>query len=377
MSPVRSNSLIRYILAAFIAATTPLSGNRAEAAPSAESAIVNRGVVELEIGRAADVSTRMAEEIASIIDDGATRRVVPIVGKGPTQNLIDLKYLRGIDLAIVQTDALDLARDQQLVPAIASLTYIAKLYNQEFHLLARPDIKTIADLANKTLNIDVKGSGTSITAARVLGLLNIKATLTNENQGIALQKLRSGEIAALAFLAAKPDPFFASLERSDGLHFLNIPLTESLTAAYAPTRITASEYPGLVAANQPVDTIAVGNVLMAADVRTVPERYRNISNFIDTFFTAFPRLLEPGHAPKWQEVNISAEIPGWMRHPAAQQWLQRNSQIAAAPTAETMKALFARFIDERRHASGGSPMPAEDKDALFQQFQAWQRGLTH
>jgi hypothetical protein len=42
----------------------------------------------------------MAEEIASIVDDGTMRRAVPVVGKGNTQNLTDLKYLHSMDLAI-------------------------------------------------------------------------------------------------------------------------------------------------------------------------------------------------------------------------------------------------------------------------------------
>jgi len=70
------------------------------AAPLSDAVVVNRGVVELETGRSNDISVRMAEEIASLLDDGATRRVVPVVGKGPLRNLTDLKYLRGLDLAI-------------------------------------------------------------------------------------------------------------------------------------------------------------------------------------------------------------------------------------------------------------------------------------
>ena len=50
--------------------------------PAAASAIVNRGVVELVTGRAGDVSVRMAEEIAGIVDDGATRRVTLLHGSG-------------------------------------------------------------------------------------------------------------------------------------------------------------------------------------------------------------------------------------------------------------------------------------------------------
>jgi TRAP-type uncharacterized transport system substrate-binding protein len=360
------------IIALVGAALVPPSGRAA--APSADAARVNRGVVELETGGSSETAARIAADIVSIVDDGATRRVVPVIGKGPLQNLTDLKYLRGIDLAIVQADALDYAREQRLLLGIEALTYIAKLYNEEFHLLARANIKTIADLSNQTVNVDLRGSGTAITASRLFDLLKITATMTNDNQEVALQKLRKGEIAALALVAAKPAPLFRDLKASDGLHLLSIAPTPAVTAAYAPTQITAGDYPNLVAADQPTDTIAVGSLLMAADLRNVPERYRNVATFVESLFAGFQTLLEPGHNPKWQEVNIAANVPGWVRYPPAEQWLQRNMQVATAPNPEAMKTLFSRFIDERRQAGAGTPMTAEEKENLFQQFRNWQGG---
>src|SRR5881392_4241563 len=92
---------------------------------------INRGVVELETSGAAGISVRIAEDLANLVDDGTTRRVVPVVGKGSLQNLLDLKYLRGIDLAILQTDVIDYAREQQLVPGLdAAFTYITRLHNE-------------------------------------------------------------------------------------------------------------------------------------------------------------------------------------------------------------------------------------------------------
>jgi TRAP-type uncharacterized transport system substrate-binding protein len=189
-----------------------------------------------------------------------------------------------------------------------------------------------------------------------------------------LQKLRNGEIAALAFVAARPVPFFQAIDKADGLHLLSIPLTPAVAGAYVPSRITAADYPGLVANEQPIDTIAVGTVLVAADLRNSPERYRNLANFVDALFTNFQGLLAPGHHPKWREVNIAAEIPGWMRHPAAQQWLQRNAPVAANPSSQSLQVLFSRFIDERRQAGGAAPMSDAEKEALFRQFRAWQNG---
>src|SRR6266571_5068316 len=154
---------------AICAAIAPLS-----LATAQQPAAINRGVVEIETSSAAGISVRIAEDLANLIDDGATRRVVPVVGKGSLQSLTDLKYLRGIDMAILQTDVLDYAKDQRLLPGLeSSLTYITRLYNEEFHLLAGPEVKSINELANKKVNVDLRGSGTAITASRLFASLKI------------------------------------------------------------------------------------------------------------------------------------------------------------------------------------------------------------
>jgi TRAP-type uncharacterized transport system substrate-binding protein len=344
------------------------------AGPSSDIS-VNRGVVELETARAAGISVRIAEDLANVIDDGATRRVLPVIGKGALQNIIDLKLLRGIDMAILQTDVLDYVRQQNLFPGIeSSVTYITKLYNEEFHLLARQEVKSVSDLANQRVNVDLRGAGTAITTPRLFELLNIPVTPTNDDQEMALEKLRRGEIAAMAFVAGKPAPIFRNLKDSDGFHFIAIPLNPAVTAAYVPTRLTASDYPGLVPQGQIIDTIAVGAVLAAANLQQGTERYRNLVNFVEAFFTGFQSLLDPGHHPKWREVNITAELPGWRRFPPAEQWLQRNTQVAAAPNLQDLRAIFSRFIDERQQAAGGAPLSQEQKNELFGQFELWQKG---
>jgi uncharacterized protein len=366
------------IVAAILTALMPLAALAAPASTAAalpDAVVANRGVVELETGRASGISVRIAEDLANIIDDGATRRVLPVVGKGSLQNITDLKLLRGIDLAILQTDVLDYARQVNYFPGIETwVTYIAKLYNEEFHLLARRDIRSVADLANQKVNVDLRGAGTAITAARLFDLLKIAVTSTYDDQEVALGKLRSGEIAALAFVAGKPAPLFCSIAAEEGLHFLAIPLNPAVTAAYVPTRFSAQDYPELVPGDHPVDTVAVGTVLAAANLQYGSERYRNLVNFVDAFFTGFQLLLDPGHHPKWHEVNIMAELPGWRRFPPAEQWLQRNAPVAAAPNLQDLRAIFSRFIDERQQATGGLPMTQQEKDQLFGQFEMWQRG---
>jgi uncharacterized protein len=369
--------IYRLITAAIIATLScPVSlPTQAKTSSPAVEVSVNRGVVELETTRTDGISVRIAEDLANVIDDGATRRVLPVVGKGALDNLTDLKLLRGVDMAILQTDVLDYARQHNLFPGIENwVTYIAKLYNEEFHLVARQDIKSVADLANQKVNVDVRGAGTTVTAGRLFDLIKVPVTVINDVPEVALDKLRKGEFAAIAFVAGKPAPLFRNLNGNDGLHFLSIPLNPEVTAAYVPTRLTAADYPGIVPDEPPVDTVAVGAVLLAANLQQGSERYRNLVNFVEAFFTGFQSLLEPGHNPKWHEVNISAELPGWRRFPPAEQWLQRNVQVASTPNLRDLRAIFSRFIDERQRASGGAPMTQQQKDELFGQFELWQKG---
>src|SRR5262245_21953514 len=56
---------------------------------------------------------RFADEMAKVLDDGDNLRVVPMVSYGAASNLEDLIYLRGVDLAITQTDVFEYFRTER------------------------------------------------------------------------------------------------------------------------------------------------------------------------------------------------------------------------------------------------------------------------
>jgi len=334
----------------------------------------NRGLVYIATSSVLGTDVRIAEDLANVLDDGATRRIVAMVGKGSLQNLMDLKVLRGIDVAIVQTDVLDYAKAQRTPPGIDSVPYIAKLYNEEFHLLARANVKSITDLMGKKVNFGLQGDGTNFTGPRLFDQLKINVTATNFDQATALDKLRSGEISALAYVAGKPAPLFLNVRKQDDLHFVAVPLQSEMASTYIPAKLTSDDYPSLVGADASVDTIAVGAVMLAANLVPGSERSRNVASFVDAFFTQFPKVLEPGHHPKWNEVNLSAELPGWRRHSAADSWIKRNGGTPVAINEEQMREIFSRFLDERAKGSGGQALSSEQKEQLFDQFKKWQEG---
>lgn len=322
----------------------------------------NQGIVELETGNAAGTSVRIAEEIAAAVDDGATLRVLPVIGEGALQNLSDLQLLHGIDVAIIQSDVLDYVRRQRPPGLENSITYIAKLYNEEFHLLARSDIRGVADLAHQTIDVGRRGSGASVTAAQIFGALGIPITITYDEEPVALEKLKEGDIAALAFVAAMPAPLLGGIKAGAGLHLLSVPFAAKFATDYMPAEFTAADYPNLVATGRPVDTVAVAAVLAVGNVQPRSERYRNIAHFVDALFAGFPALLEPGHDPAWREVSLAADIPGWHRFPPAAAWLKRNA-AASSLDAAARKQLFERFIAARFPAANVAAI-AEPEDGV-------------
>ena len=353
-------------------ATALLIGGTAGAA-QAENLVeqANRGLVELMIpGDAAALA--MAQDLAGLVNDGATRRILPVVGRDATDGLLDLKALRGVDMLVAQTDVLAAARKTPaLASATSAFTYVTKLNELELHVLARHDVKSVADLAGKPVEFV---GGARVTGPAGLDRLNITVEPRFDDRALALQKLTAGEVQAVAYVAAKPTPLFGMLGGGDGLHFLPIAMTSALADAYAPAQLTADDYPRLVAADAPVDTVAVGSVLMVANLPPSTERYHSIAGFVDAFFTQFPHLLERPHLAAWRDVNLAADLSGWQRFAPAQAWLKRNAVAQAAPVDPAeLHDIFGKFLDQRARLAGGPPLSADEKQKLFDQFERWQQ----
>ena len=119
----------------------------------------------------------------------------------------------------------------------------------------------------------------------------------------------------------------------------------------------------------------MGSLLAVARLGPETDRYRAVSNFVDTFFTQFRTLLEPGHHPKWREINLSPPTcrDGHVFRRRKPGWTATHTVVAHVPP-QDMKAMFARFLDFRQHALGGTDITDAEKQELFNEFQRWQTG---
>jgi TRAP transporter TAXI family solute receptor len=329
--------------------------------------VANQGTVGVITGMEGGTYARTAADLTILDDD--TLRVLPTLGKGSLQNLSDILYLRGIDVGFVQSDALAYAKQHNMFPGLSDkIRYIAKLYDEEIHVLARKDIARIQDLNDQRVNVDVVGSGSAMTAEIVLNALGIKAKLEHEKQINGLEELKRGDIAAIIHVGGAPIPLFSDVPGDAGLHFVPITLTPALAQTYLPDRFTHDSYPRLVPADAPVDTIAVGDVMAVFAWQPHTDRYNKVTHFVSAFFGRFDEFQKPPRHPKWREVNLTAEVPGWTRFQPAQDWLVQHTVAGTAGTAT--QARFNVFLSQ--NGTRGALSEA-DKEELFRQFLNWDK----
>ena len=124
---------------------------------TAEKEKINAWTVGLAGGLLEGAPLRLAAEMARVVDDGPNLHVLPIVTRGATENMNSLLYLRGVDTAIINSDALEEYKIQ--VPQIRrQITYLLNLFPSELHIFVRPEIESLQDLAGKKVNFNTQGT---------------------------------------------------------------------------------------------------------------------------------------------------------------------------------------------------------------------------
>jgi uncharacterized protein len=358
----------------------PLAPETAVAAPSmmdhkAKVSAVNAGAVGVMSEGASDHYMRMVADLASVFNDPPKVRVVGIMGRGTAQNLRDLRYLRGVDVALLHSDALDIAKKLHESEDVANKTsYIARLQDEEMHIVVKNEITDVHQLAGMKVNVSIVGSGAAASSGNVFDRLGINVQLVNFPERQAEEKLKSGEIDAAAYWDPVPDDNVQSFKNDGRFHLLPVPYEKNLQSVYYPASIPADAYPGLMPAGQKLETISLNAVVVAYNWPQGSDRNKRVARFAELFLAKFVDLQKPGRDPVWQSIDPVGVAQGWQRLPAAQQWIDTNVRRAAAPTkspgaVDPAIAEFQTFLKEAPQ-DGGAASPAEAQK-LFEDFIAW------
>src|SRR6266436_407104 len=242
----------------------------------------NQWTVGVAGGLLSGSNMTFADELAQVLDDGDNLRILPIVTYGAASNLDDLLYLRGVDVAITQSDVFEYFRTERKTVNLENrINYIIRLPTSEMHVLARNEINSLGDLRGKKVNFGPAGSASSLTGSIVFQRLGVQVDQVLVDNASALQKLKSGEIVALVRVINKPIDFFAKIPPNSGLHFVPIPFSKTFADYYALGELTSKDYPTLVPEGESVDTIAVPTVLAVFNWAKGTDRYRRVEKFVE------------------------------------------------------------------------------------------------
>jgi TRAP transporter TAXI family solute receptor len=328
----------------------------------------NAWTVGIVGGQLSGTYMTFASELAEVLDDGDNLRVLPIVTYGAASNLDDLLYLSKVDVAVTQADVFDYFRTNRKIPNLESrVNYIVRLPVSEMHVLARNETKTIEDLRGRKVSFGPAGSASSLTGTIVFQRLGIQVEQVLYDNPTALQKLKTGELAALVRVIGKPIDFFAKIAANSGLRFVPIPFSNIFADYYALGELTNKEYPTLVPEDQSVDTIAVPAVLAVVNWSRRTDRYRRVERFVESLFTKWDKFREAPRHPKWRDVNLAASVPGWTRWGVADEMLKRIRSKDAAEVQPT-SGEFAAFLNNRALPPS---LTDEQRESLFRDFLQW------
>jgi TRAP transporter TAXI family solute receptor len=359
-----------------VAQSTP-PAKRAPRAPTAaavgEAEMINKAntwTVGLAAGLPEGTFLAVGAEIARNLNDGDDMRVLPMVTQGATDNIRDLLYLKGVDIAITHTDVFEHFRTVEKIENIEKrVNYITGLYVSEIHLVVRSDINSINDLAGKKVSFHIAGAGSTVTGPIVFQRLGIKVEPVFVSNQIALEKMKTGEIAGFVHNGGKPNNLIARFKNDPGFKILEIPF-DKFDEYYVPAVFGPEDYPNFIKPGQKVETIAVPAVLAVYNWPKSSDRFRRVNRFIDQFFDKFERFKGPGYQPQWKDINLAAQVPGWSRYWVAEDKLKQLSgnQQAAGNGAGRVDVQLAR-----QQAARAAPGDSAEQERIFQRFLDWSR----
>jgi uncharacterized protein len=254
-----------------------------------------------------------ASRIAGKLDHENGMRVIPMLGEGGLRGLNDLANLQLVDAAIISSDSLNYASNQDLLNGLQDkFSYIAKLSSLNVVLISKQSIPNVAALAGKRIATGPAQSAAFATGELILSGLNISFTRVAKQDEAAVNALINGEADAALILGTE----ISTSGLSDGrFHVLKLQATPDLAKIYQPAILTSQQLPGLVVGKQSVETLATSLTLAVMDKPQDSTHKKSLENFTSLMF----KLSERDSG-----ANLAAAVLGWKRHAESQKILGRS-----------------------------------------------------
>lgn len=258
---------------------------------------------------------------------------------GSVENVYAVYKRPRTQLGIVQSDVLAFVAkvhtDATLKRIAQKIKMVFPLYNEEIHLLGRPEIVDFDALAGKRVAIGTEGSGTYLTARLLFEVSGVNpARMLTIGLDDALDGVKSGAVDAMFYVAGYPVRLFAEgVTATDNLRL--IPITnKSITEFYPRAQIPAGTYDWQA---ESVETTAVKAVLVAFDFRNY--HCTTVGRVGRLIYDNMAWLKANGH-PKWRAVDLDFKLKGWEQYDCVREQLAGGVINAPPEHSESMNPIL-------------------------------------
>lgn len=339
----------------------------------------NQHMVTVIAGEISSADARMAADMSNVLDNdrGAQPlRIVPLLGRGGVQNIMDLLFLKGVDMTIIsqgQLGYLELQDPEFFQDIRKNIKYITKLYNSELQILAHRRVRNVRNLQGKKVALGKKLGATDLDARYVFSQLGIDVEVVNVDFAAGVELLENNEVEAVVAFGGAPIDDFNNIREPSRYQLLPIvPQSVGLDAyfkitnEYLPIKLTPEQYPNLIAPNESVSTISSSVVLAVYNWSSDHKRYKKLQNFVNVFFEKLYRFEDHSRHPKWQGISLDAKVPGWAQFGPAQEWLvNRRKEIGQEISAGEMKIAMDAFVRQYSKIGNTQQMSPLQRDDIW------------
>jgi uncharacterized protein len=182
-------------------------------------------------------------------------------------------------------------------------------------------------------------------------------------QDDAIEKIKTGELAALVCICPKPIAALPNIQPVAGLKLIGVDYVPALQEGYLPAQLTSEDYGNLIPKGESIQTVATQTILVTYNWPKGSKRYRKVEKFVEAFYLKFGELTKPPRNPVWKTVNLAATVKGLPRFPAAQEMVDKLLVKPVSDTGNTdqIRAMLTRV----------APNDAEKQNRLLQEFLVW------
>ncbi|MFC5187568.1 TAXI family TRAP transporter solute-binding subunit [Actinomadura harenae] len=168
------------------------------------------------------------------------------------------------DLAFALADSADQTVQAEHRPAAA----LARMYMNFVHLIVHRDapVRTISDLAGRSVSLGADGSGTAVTAERVMSVADLARPARILRYGLerSIEALKADEVVAAFWSGGVLTPALTTLSRQVPIRLVPLDdrLVMRLRRAYGPVYDSASVPANAYGEPEPVPTVSAASYLM-------------------------------------------------------------------------------------------------------------------